>query len=237
MYRAKGVKLNDMKTEIFEFNGYQATVIFPQKPNGKWIWKTEFLYAYDESERALLDRGYTRVYYSISDKYGSNKAVRLMHAFHRFLIKKYPLQEKPCLFGFSRGGLYAFNYALYYPELVDKIYLDAPVLDVKTWPLPKSIEQAQLFEEYCLAENTFEKFANSPVDNFKEFFESERKLLVVAGGADKLVPYEQNAGRLVKYCQENGIKIDFYFKPDCGHHPHSLQDVTPIVEFIERADD
>ncbi len=223
-----------MKTEIFEFNGYQATVILPENPNGKWIWKTEFLYAFDAAERALVDLGYTRVYYSVSNKYGSDKAVRLMREFHKMLIKKYPLQEKTNLFGFSRGGLYAFNYALYYPEFVEKIYLDAPVLDLKTWPWPNSVEQAQLFEEFCLDENTFKKFANSPVDNLKEFFGNERKLLVVAGGKDEVVPFEENSGRLVNYCKENGIEIEFYFKPECGHHPHSLEDVTPIVKFIER---
>ena len=39
--------------------------------NGKWIWKTEFFDAFDQAERALLERGYTRVYYQISDEYGS----------------------------------------------------------------------------------------------------------------------------------------------------------------------
>ena len=33
----------------YSFNGYAATVITPDKPNGKWIWKTEFLYAFDKA--------------------------------------------------------------------------------------------------------------------------------------------------------------------------------------------
>ena len=35
-----------MKEEVFqfEFNGHVATVICPENPNGKWIWKTEFFY-------------------------------------------------------------------------------------------------------------------------------------------------------------------------------------------------
>ena len=51
----------------YEFNGHKATVIVPEKPNGKWIWKTEFLYAFDKAETELVDMGYTRVYYQISD--------------------------------------------------------------------------------------------------------------------------------------------------------------------------
>ena len=79
------------KTIEYSFNGYAATVITPDKPNGKWIWKTEFLYAFDKAEQALVEDGYTRVNYKISDMYGSYNAVRLMHAFHldlRFVKKR-----------------------------------------------------------------------------------------------------------------------------------------------------
>ena len=42
----------------YEFNGYSAFVIRPENPNGKWIWKTEFFTAFDQAERALLEKGY-----------------------------------------------------------------------------------------------------------------------------------------------------------------------------------
>ncbi len=29
------------KVEIYQFNGYEATIIIPEKPNGKWIWKID----------------------------------------------------------------------------------------------------------------------------------------------------------------------------------------------------
>ncbi len=109
-----------MKEINFEYNGYQATILMPENFNGKWIWKTEFFYAFDKAEQALLEEGFARVYYQISNKYGSDKAVRLMHKFHKHIVQEYGLQEKAILFGFSRGGLYAFNYALYYPEYVEK---------------------------------------------------------------------------------------------------------------------
>ena len=31
-----------MRKEEFEVNGYKATVLIPENPNGKWIWKTKF---------------------------------------------------------------------------------------------------------------------------------------------------------------------------------------------------
>ena len=222
-----------MKTIInFKFNGYEATVIRPENPNGKWVWKTEFLYAFDTAERELLDRGYTRVYYAISDKYGSYHAVRLMHEFYKHVVKKFALDEKCALFGFSRGGLYAFNYALFYPECVDKIYLDAPVLDMRTWPPEGSENRDQVYREYGLTPETIRTFGGHPIENLDEFFSHGIPLILVAGGADEIVPFEENSLKMIEYAKENNIDITYIVKSECKHHPHSLEDVGPIVDFI-----
>ena len=217
----------------FEFNGYEATVIRPENPNGKWVWKTEFLYAFDTAERELLSRGYTRVYYSISNKYGSYHAVRLMHDFYRHVVKEFGLDEKCILFGFSRGGLYAFNFALFYPEYVSKIYLDAPVLDMRTWPPEGSENREQVYEEYGLTPETIKTFKGHPVENFAEFFSHGIPLYLIAGDSDEIVPFEYNAGKMLDYCFDNGIRIKNYIKSRCKHHPHSLYDVKSIIEFVE----
>lgn len=221
-----------METLEFTFNGYTATVIRPEHPNGKWIWKTEFLRAFDGAEQALLERGYTRVYYGISNKYGSYSAVRLMHLFHGFVTKKFGLDEKCILFGFSRGGLYAFNFALSYPEYVEKIYLDAPVLDMRTWPPKGSREREEVYREYDLTEETLEHFKGHPIENLEEFCSLKLPLLLVAGDADEVVPFPENSKRLIDYCEENGHGITYYVKPGCKHHPHSLEDALPIIAFV-----
>lgn len=223
------------KTVEYEFNGYKATVIIPEKPNGKWVWKTEFLYAFDAAERKLLADGYTRVYYGVSNMYGSYRSVRLMHAFHCDLLNRFPLEKKAILFGFSRGGLYAFNYTLFYPEYVSKVYLDAPVLDLKSWPR-ESVdvgERKEMLEEYCLTSQTLNSFRGNPVDNLVEFFSLKIPLFVVAGGSDEVVNYEDNSKKLIDYALSHGEDIKYFVKPECGHHPHSLEDVTPILDFIK----
>ena len=220
------------KTETFMFNGYEAQVILPENPNGKWVWKTEFFTAFDDAEQALSAEGYTRVYYHISDKYGSYRAVRLMHAFHKQAVQKYALEQKAVLFGFSRGGLYAFNYTLFYPEWVEKVYLDAPVLDITTWPHNGTAEQRQMFAEYGLSEQTLRRFHGNPIHNLPEFFACGVPLLLVAGDADEVVAYEHNAGKMIAYCQKHGIPLQYRIKHGGKHHPHSLSDVQPIVEFV-----
>ena len=222
-----------MKTEEFIFSGNKAIVILPENPNGKYIWKTEFFYAFDGAERALSERGYTRVTYQISNRYGSDEAVRLMHAFQRFLTAKYGLSEKAILFGFSRGALYAFNYALFYPEYVDRIYLDAPVLNLRSWPPRGSAEFRGLLAEYRLTEDAFDAFGYSPIDRLREFSQNDIPLLIVAGDSDHTVPHGENCGILADYYRENGLPLEYILKKGCDHHPHSLEDVTPIIDFVE----
>lgn len=223
-----------MRTETFKINGYDATIIIPENPNGKWIWKTEFFYAFDQAERALFERGYMRVYYQISDKFGSTHAVRLMRDFQSELLKRYTfLQPKGILFGFSRGGLYAFNYALYYPDNVEKIYLDAPVLNLKSWP-KEDYDVEMLFKEYKLNEAAFEIFQDSPIDHLEEFAKNGIPILLIAGDSDSIVPYKENGQVCVEYYQSIGRPITVYLKKGCEHHPHSLEDVEPIIEFLEK---
>ena len=223
-----------MKEIKFEFNGYEAVVLLPNKPNGKWIWKTEFLHAFENAELALFDMGYTRVTYKIHDMWGSPRAVRLMNKFYKFVIKEFNLSEKAILFGYSRGGSYAFNYALFYPDSVEKVYLDAPVLDLQYLTGPGEHLLPQIYDEYSLTEKTIKSFKGHPINNLSEFFDAKIPLLLIAGDADEVVPFDKNAEKMINFCKENGIDITSIVKPDCKHHPHSLDDITPIIDFITK---
>ena len=92
-----------MKKHEFTFNGYNATVLVPDNFNGKWLWKTEFFYAFDKAEQTLLNMGYARVYYQISNMYGSDRAVRLMHKFHLHLTEKFGFTEDLVFSGFQEA--------------------------------------------------------------------------------------------------------------------------------------
>ncbi len=224
-----------MKEIKLEFNGYSATVILPEKPSGRWIWKTEFLHAFEESELALLELGYTRVTYEIHHMWGSPRAVRLMRDFQKFVTKEFGLNEKCILFGFSRGGTYAFNYALFYPDAVEKVYLDAPVLNLGTLTGPGEHLLAQVYDVYSLTEETVKGFKEHPTNNLVEFFSKGIPTLLIAGDADEVVPFDTNAKVMIDYCEKNGIDLTYIVKPECKHHPHSLEDATPIIEFLEKS--
>lgn len=82
----------------------------------------------------LVKRGYAAVFISMEDLYGSPKAMEVMDQFYRYLVDERKFSGKPVLFGLSRGGLYALNWAEKNPLCVAGVYVDAPVCDFKSWP-------------------------------------------------------------------------------------------------------
>lgn len=219
----------EKKIEKFTVNGYEATVIIPSEPNGEWLWKTEFFYAFDKAENALCEKGFVRAYYGISDKYGSPEAVKLMYGFYLEMIKRYPfLNEKCGIIGFSRGGLYAFNYTLAYPKTVKKAYFDAPVLDLRTWPRrgDKYGENGlyeQVLKEYGFkSEEEYLNYCGYPVENFDKYFSLKIPTLLIAGDSDGTVAFKKNSLKMIEYCNLNGVPLTYYVKVGVDHHPHSL---------------
>lgn len=220
----------------YEFNGYKAYVTVPENPNGKWIWKAEYRTAFNKAELALIEQGYTHVYYEARFQYGCPKVVRLMHKFHLDVIERFNLQKKCILIGMSVGGLYSFNYTLAYPEYVEKVYLDAPALDVYDVYSRFTGEDVQYYDKmlecYGLTRETVKDFKDFPIYNLKEFFDHNIPVLLVAGDADPVCRPEKNYQLMLRYCEENNIPITVHIKPGCGHHPHGLEDITPILNFV-----
>lgn len=151
-----------------------------------------------------------------------------------------PDRRQAVLFGFSRGGLYAFNYAAAYPQLVAAIYLDAPVLDIRSWPggkgegegsgSPKEWEECK--DVYGLSDHTLSDFRGSPLDSTDEVIKAAIPVIVVAGDADPIVPFTENGALLLEKLKASDCKTKLILKPGVGHHPHSLEDPQEIVDFI-----
>lgn len=226
----------------FEWNGHTCILVCPDRPaQGRpWIWRTEFFGAFAQADVAMLHQGYHVAYVKLSDMYGCPKAVEEMERFRAHLVKAYALQERAILFGFSRGGLYAVNYALTYPQGVDKLYLDAPVLDICSWPAGwgKGIGGKREWTEckacYALTDETARDFAQNPLDRAEELARLDIPVLIVAGDADDVVPLEENSQPFVKRFSQAGGRVQMIVKAGCGHHPHSLEDTAPIVEFLTK---
>jgi hypothetical protein len=66
---------------------------------------------------------------------------------------------------------------------------------------------------------------------------NERKRDYSLGLAGNVFRFAQVYAEAVKdYYELQGASIKVWYKPDCDHHPHGLEDPTPLIEFIEKWD-
>ena len=236
------------KKEDFSVNGRNSVIVYPDKPadGNPWVWRTEFFGAFDYADMDMVKNGRFVLNHAVCDMYGCPQSVEMMKEFYDYAVKTYNLSSKPSLFGFSRGGLYAVNFALRYPDCVSCLYLDAPVTDIRSWPgglLPESTGDEECAKE-CMdwygikTKEEYLNFKNSPNDNAAKIAELGIPTIIVAGQEDKTVPVKYNCEVFIRNFRENNLTtpLKVIFKPFCDHHPHSLEDPAEITEFIRKYD-
>jgi len=120
----------------FSVNGRACLLVLPvtPMPGNPWIWRMEFFGHAPQADLALLSHGFHVAYMDGQNMYGAPVALDHMDKFYACLTKESALSPKTVLEGFSRGGLFAFNWAARNPDKVTAIYVDAPVCDFKNWP-------------------------------------------------------------------------------------------------------
>lgn len=226
----------------FEVDGRDSLLICPHEPlpGNPWVWRTEFFGAFDTVDRALLAKGWYIGYHRVSDMYGCQASVEYLRAYQDYVEQAFHLHLRPVLFGFSRGGLYAANYAAEYPSRVGGLYLDAPVLDVRSWPggYGAAPREGGCWEQckkwYGLTDVSAPGFAQNPLDKAERLAAAGIPVISVVGLADEVVPYAENMQLFAPRFRNAGGHIEVIEKPGCGHHPHSLEDPAPVVAFIEQ---
>jgi lysophospholipase L1-like esterase len=140
----------------------------------------------------------------------------------------------------SRGGLIIFNWANQNAEKVACIYGDAPVCDFKSWPMGNGAGEGNApawktcLEEYGFTEEQALAFKGNPIDHMENIAKAKIPILNMVGDADKVVPVAENTNLLQHRLNELGWDLTVLHKPNVGHHPHSLKDPKPIVDFILR---
>jgi lysophospholipase L1-like esterase/pimeloyl-ACP methyl ester carboxylesterase len=232
----------ERKVDEFVLAGHKCKLVKPLNyaPGKPWIWRPEFFGAYDQADNVLLlQKGFPIAYMDMENIFGSPPAMELMDRFYDFLTTHYGLSPKTTLFGFSRGGLYSLNWAARHPERVACIYLDAPVCDFKSWPAgfgkgsgsPGDWSRLKQFYGFKNDQEARDYKLN-PIDNLKPLADAKIPILSVCGDADKTVPYLENTAILQERYQALGGSIQVIVKPGCDHHPHSLTNPAPIVDFV-----
>jgi len=220
----------------FKLDRYDAVLVAPKTPaKGRpWIWRTEFFDHRPELDLALLENGFHLAYLDVQNEYGSPGAIYQYDRFYRHLITDQKLSPKVVLEGFSRGGLSAYNWAAANPDKVMAIYADAPVCDFRSWPRKHSAQDwTQLMKAYGFpTEQDALDYPFGPLGKLEVLAKARVPLIHVVGSADEVVPVSENTDLLERAYRRLGGTIKVIRKPGVGHHPHSLDDPRPIVEFI-----
>ena len=159
----------------FLVDGRGCIVVRPKAPlsGNPWIWRTEFFGAFPSVDLALLAAGFHVAYMNVQNMYGAPVALDHMDKFYEHVTQVLGLEPKVVLEGFSRGGLFAFNWATRHPERIACLYVDAPVCDFKSWPGGKGKSKGspadweRLKSVYHLTEEQALAYPLNPVDNLK----------------------------------------------------------------------
>jgi pimeloyl-ACP methyl ester carboxylesterase len=226
----------------FQIDGCPCWVVEPADPLPEkfWVWCMEFPEHFPErcAEIALLKSGFYLAYMNVGNTFGCPAAIRQLDAFYENVSAK-GLNKKAVLIGISRGGLYAYNWAAKNPEKVSVIYGDAPVCDFKSWPAGQgkglgSVDNWQALLKSYHFQNEAEAlaYALNPIEKLEILAKAKIALIHVVGDLDDIVPVAENTSIVEQRYTALGGEINVIHRPGAGHHPHGLDDPTPVVDFI-----
>ena len=221
----------------YQFHGREAVVVVPKKAaeGNPWIWRPAFFGAFPSVDKSLLDKGFHVVYLDVTYCYASPYSLDLGTQFYNKMVNTYGLSSKVTLEGLSRGGMFAINWSAQHPENVACIYVDAPVCDVFTCLKQVNPDLwKEMLQAWELTDETINRFDGNPIEQLKPLAKAGIPIIGVCGDSDRTVPYEQNMDILRQRYLALGGTVELILKPGCDHHPHSLENPEPIVNFILR---
>ncbi len=225
---------------VFKHRGWKGCLALPKEaaPGKPWIWRSLFWDAWPEFDVEMLKRGWHVGFLDNIGLYGCLEKMGHLDEFHYALTERLGLSSMPCLEGFSRGGLTAFNWAAANPTKILCVYGDNPVCDVKSWPggkgkgvgAPK--EWAECLDVLGLSDAAATSYKGNPLDRAETLARFGIPVIMVCGDADEVVPFEENGKLMEQRLKAAGGRCETIVKPGFGHHPHSLENPAPLVKFV-----
>lgn len=233
------------KCADFVFNNRNCKIAQPRQPatGHPWLWRARFWGHEPQTDIALLERGFHIVYCDVVELMGNAACIEIWDKFYGMLHKA-GLSEKAVMEGMSRGAIYVFNWAAVNPQKVACVYVDNPLLNMNAWAVPKlqlpEGKKDDLFEavktDYNLkTPEDVRQFKEGPVESVKKIVSGRYPILILCADEDEAVSPAENTLLFEKKLRELNGNITVIHKPGFKHHPHSLPDPTPIVDFITNA--
>jgi hypothetical protein len=77
-------------------------------------------------------------------------------------------------------------------------------------------------------------YRGNPIDRLEPLARAKIAIIHVIGDADDTVPVAENTAIVEVLYRKLGGEIRVNHKPGVGHHPHGLEDPSPVVEWVKR---
>lgn len=228
------------KCANFTLSGRACKVVQPKRSakGHPWIWRTRFWGHEPQTDIALLERGFHLVYIDAAELFGNDECIQLYNDFYKQL-RKAGLSSKALMEGMSRGAVYVLNWAAENPKKVSGVYIDNPLLDMKSWPCGLGKKEASPAEfeafkqDYSItSDEQLQTFSNSPIDKVDQIAKGNYPILILCADEDKAALPDENTLPFEQKMKAVGGKLKLIHKPGFGHHPHSFPNPEPIVRFL-----
>ena len=229
----------------FTFEGRNAIVVLPKTrdPKNRWMFKTEYFGAFPSFELEMLSRGWGLAHLQNITRWCLPEDTDVKPRFCELLQQEFGFSPKCLPVGMSCGGMQAVYFAAKYPQYVAALYLDAPVLNLLSCPCgiglgSENPSRERMYQEFV--QKTGRTITdlindrNQPFDHIGELIEHKIPAFLVCGDVDKVVPYPENGVHLAKAYRKSDVAFEEILKRGCDHHPHGLEDLTPLVAFAEK---
>lgn len=139
----------------------------------------------------------------------------------------------------------SLRWAAEHPETVGAIYLDAPVcsLSFAAERTPDNASPAMLdfmrqeaarhLKAYHVGNRReLSAHPDNPLNNYRPIARAGIPILAIRNGQDQSVLPESNIDIFAERLQQAGGRIQIIRRDLFGHHPHGLDDPSPLTDFI-----
>lgn len=216
---------------IIDFKGYEAWIVEPKvsaayaKP---WTWTMQWATAFPDRTGApdMLARGWHHATIVTYKHRMDEEGIAVSREFQKYLVEGLGFNPKASLIGMSWGGFFSIRYANAHPECIRSIYLDAPLMNFNAFGKAKSKEEIVKrigpWGQNPPADGNWSADPRMPVNMAESIAKAKLPVLLIYGGADKVVIPEENCELFIKRFKQAGGDIIVNNRPLFGHHPHGL---------------
>ncbi len=219
---------------------FGCRVVTPKKSaKGRpWIWRARFWAHEPQTDIALLKKGFHLVYCDVANLWGNARAIARWDICYKYLTTGHGFSKRPALEGMSRGGLMIYHWAIQRPKQVSCIYGDAPAMGIRPYvkgrkPGSPDLKKLEAWmKAHGLSLEQAQAHPHDALDTARVLAKARVPLIHVCGDADESVPFVEHTAEFARRYRKWGGTIKVIVKKGGKHHPHSLKDPTPIVDFI-----